>query len=420
MMARSLERAVNRQRSMGLQMILKVKIRRTRGLENANNRVKGRMMLAYSQLYQNNLGPQKYFYGWYLKANPDILKKLAWHLIIKQRMSTSVAVFRLSYLAKIQTARKKVNNLGLMEKLSWLANFIEHKRLLDKKAGFDRLNPMHHNGKYLLLERIWGRHMRLRRENLQKCMRVLTRASARIRRMLQILRGKNSLRVLDAFRNLRSFNRQERKEQEAVKDNLKRQKKDLVCLKYLMMWYRSQQRRALLSLRNHRRGADARASKNQKNVEFSVNLLNRNQKANMRDALEKLRRWNRVEGRRLDKEAKLKHLFWNKTGSLGRRIVRDALDKLRGNARRGRIAEKYTRHLDVNYKGKLLEAIDKLRRATRVLANEDQGKRKIRKRLLNRLLGMGKSNLSKATEQLRKYAKKSKDQEMLENGRTAE
>lgn len=417
MMIRSLERAVNRQRAMSMQMILKVKIRRTRGLENANNRIKGRMMLAYSQLFKNKQGPEKYFYSWFVKANPDILKKLAWHLIIKQKINISVAVFRLSYLAKIQTVRKKVNNVGLMEKLCWIDNFIQAKRFLDKKMSFDRLNPMHHNGKYFLVDRVWKRYMRLRRENLQKCMRVFTKNTGRIKRMMAILRGKNQMRTLEVFRNLRSFNRQQQKENETVKGNLENQKKDLFLIKYLMIWYRSQKRRAYFSLKNHMQNTNSKSvleGTKKSNLLLLMKIRNEQKKKN---AMEKLKKYNQLQTKKLQRENYLKKYLCRQQVWKGRDVMKKALEMLKQNFRNLKLRDKYAYFLGVNYKGKLAEAITKLRRAKRIKTDEEEREEMVKTKFFNQLVRKQKQKSFNALTKFEEYLEQEKQREKWEKGK---
>ena len=210
MMIRSLERVVKKQRSMALRMILEVKIRKIRAMEGANGRVKARLLMAYNQLFKKNKTPQRFFYNWYLRSNPEILKKLAWHLLMKQKMSTSVALYRLTYLLKFKLVKnKKLNDLHLLEGLCWFKNFIEKKNFLNQKKAFDRMNPMNHNGKYFLLERVWKQYNKNRIYNLKKALNKISLGGRTSKKILNLLFSKNNNKLRDAFRNLRGFNKQE-------------------------------------------------------------------------------------------------------------------------------------------------------------------------------------------------------------------
>lgn len=248
----SLKRVVSRQQSAGLRHILETKIKKTRALENVNNRVKGRMMYAYNQLFKDNKTIEQHFYNWYVRSKPEILQRLSWNLIIKQKLTTSVAVSRLSYLIKFKTSRnKKSDYLKILKGLAMLKQFIEMRRVMDTKVSWDKLSPMNHNGKYFLLTRVWSRYMNRRRANLKGVMQVLTGQSAKIKRLLALLQQKTAFKHLEGFRNLRGFCRQEDNKEDLVRNRLESQKKEFLLNQFLQKSCDSGARWALAMLRSN-------------------------------------------------------------------------------------------------------------------------------------------------------------------------
>ena len=251
MLAGRLERVVNRRKSIAIKLISDAKTRKTRALEEVNSRVKGRLLLCYSELHQSNKTPEQYFYKWFLRSKPEILQRLCWHLIIKQRISSSVAVSRLSYLARFRLARKKTSHVTVLKGLSALQRFIELRRLVHKKCAWDRLNPLNHNGKYFVLERVWRTYRGGRLLNLRAAWRRLRSRAGRVKRLFEMLIGKGEAKWREAFRSLRSHQREQQSTESRIRRDLAWQKKDFLVRKLLQQRFKTDAGRALRMLRAH-------------------------------------------------------------------------------------------------------------------------------------------------------------------------
>jgi hypothetical protein len=406
MMARSMQRVVNRQKSSALKSILSVNIRKFRAFENVHNRVRGRLLLTYNHLFKDNKTPQQYFYNWYLRSNPQILEKLAWHLIIKQKLSPSIAASRLSYLAKSKTSRnKRLNQVRLMEGLCWLTNFIEMKNFLCKKNGFDRLNPMNHNGKYFLLQRVWNKYQKTRKDNLKKSLKVLKNMMSRSKGLLALLMKKNKLKKSDAFRNLRGFNRQEQSKGTQIQQNLKSQRGDLLLQKYLLLWSRSQASTALNNLRGHKQRKETKEAKEGRVQKTIWGMLKTKSRGKLGNAFDKLKNLNARKNERTEEERKMGTVLWSKSKGLTDFVKRKALQKLRRNNFLNKIKEKNFMLLGKGMKGKLRDSLRRLVKMGKSVGNKKQQAERRTNELIKKLVGRTKNQNFHAFYVLRNFTK---------------
>lgn len=417
MMFRSIQHVLNRHRSSALKAILSVNIRKFRAFENVNNRVRGRLLLTYNHLFKNNKTTQQYFYNWYLRSNPMILEKLAWHLIIKQKLSTSIASSRLSYLLKFRLARRrKINNVRLMEGLCRMHHFIEIKRFLHKKSAFDWLNPMNHNGKYFLMDRVWKRYSDRRRQNLKKCVQRFSKMKEKTKKMFAILVQNGGLKINEAFRNLRGFVRQEQSTGNKVDSELKKQKGDLMLIRLFKGWQGSQLGSAFFRLRNHRRQMDQKHSKEKGSKSRLFSLLFGKSKYKLSDALTRLRALTEKKIKESENFDNLSGRLWEKSKAMTDLVKRRILQKLKEHKLHAKIREKCVSALTRASKARSLEALQNLLRLKRDKANISKTQMEKSDKIVKKLfMKLGNQNMS-AFYILRNFAKLQKLSEDRKKG----
>lgn len=251
MLFRSLQSVLQRETSSAFSRILQVKQKRSRALENVNNRLKARLLMDISSRIQVDKTSQRFFYKWFLKSNPEILRQVTNHILIKQKLTNKIACWRLAYLARVHKQRdKKQDLLWIIQGLMKLSGYINRKQMIYKKEGLDRISPRYHNRAFQIMGDIITNYQKRRIENLKRVIQRMKNIGTRVKFFHNILKQKAFGKLERSFNKLKDLKNRSVEKEAAVKSKLKSRRKDEI----VAIWFRKRQeterRDALQRLRN--------------------------------------------------------------------------------------------------------------------------------------------------------------------------
>lgn len=164
-----------RNRDWAFYTILKVNSKRSRAIQNVNDRVKGKLMMALHKNFSKDQVKSSY-YKWYIKSNPHILKKLATNMLIKLQMSNTVASWRMISLVRTHKTRdERAIMLRLAKGLMELMSTVKVHQLQDSRNAMQKMNPNHYTRKSKLLEKTLVRLLRSKANKAKQAFERLRR-----------------------------------------------------------------------------------------------------------------------------------------------------------------------------------------------------------------------------------------------------
>lgn len=152
-MRKVLENFQKKNKDFAFYTLLNVNAKRIKALQEVSNRIKGKLIMA---MHKNFSGDQvkSSYYKWYVKSNPDLLKKLASNMLIKLQLSNQVAGWRLISLVRTHKQRdERAIMLKLAKGLMNLMSMTKIHQLQEARNAMQRMNPNHYTKKTKLLEK---------------------------------------------------------------------------------------------------------------------------------------------------------------------------------------------------------------------------------------------------------------------------
>jgi hypothetical protein len=439
----------NRNRDWAFFTILNVNTKRTRAIQNVNNRVKGKLMMALHKNFSKDQVKSSY-YKWYIKSNSHLLKKLATNMLIKLQLSNTVAAWRMMSLVRTHKTRdERAIMLNLAKGLMDLMTMVKVHQLQDARNAMQKMNPNHYTRKGKLLEKTLVRLLRSKAnkakqalDRLRKaplvCQKVFNRLAMNIRDLkqgaLSKLRynrmSKNDQKRAGGLEKLREYmERRIKANQRALVDNMrKKQAKGNMILKRLMDKLGLSSRQALKklqmnSMRKQGESVLGRMNKNLKNLMKAMMLerLGRNTNNQKRRLLGNLRKAMQA---RAGKEAEIKRKQSRLTQLLkrtqtGRKHL--ALSKLRDlksdqerkEAKKGGMF----RGMGDKMNNKLAKALNRLRNMNRNKKDQENtelsNRDKLAKRLLRGMMGKQSNALNRMLWSKAQAQKKQNKENMM-------
>lgn len=419
MMVNSIKTIINRQRSLSFGSILKCKIKRTKALENASNRMKARLLLNFNEVLRTNKTPQKYFYSWFLKSNPQILQKFAWNLLMKQKLNTKVASSRLLYLCKFKTrTESKINYLKILTGLSSLEQFIQMKRVFQIRNAWNVLSPFCHNGKYYVLQKVWKRYTDRRIDNKKKVLSELRDKANKVKRMMQLLFTNLETRGKEAFRKLREFVVESDVIDSQIKDNLLEQKKRVMFKRMLKQGYKDQSREAFEKLRENKNQAQLEHQRKIRLQKKMLMILGGGIRGKLVDAFYKLQQNNSDKIINEEKHKKNTSRLCLILDGLHQKTLRGALKCLNDNARSERIKNRAIKMLLAKLTVKKFNVLDKLGGLGKAKISAEKIEGLQINGAVKMLLGRNIDKLKESFLRLRLFARLEKEEKNLTKGKT--
>lgn len=154
------ERLQSKNRNSCFYTLIKINAKRTRAMNDVSARIKGKLLMA---MHKNFSGDQVMhsYYRWYVKSNPDLLKKLATNLLIKLPLSNSVAAWRMLSLVRTHKQRdERAIMLKLTKGLMTLMGTVRIHQIKDARNAMQKMNPNHYTRRCKILERTLVRLLR--------------------------------------------------------------------------------------------------------------------------------------------------------------------------------------------------------------------------------------------------------------------
>lgn len=166
----------NRNRDWAFYTLLNINAKRTRAIKNVNERMKGKLMMALHKNFSKDQIKSSY-YKWYIKSNPQILRKLASNMLIKLQLSNTVAAWRMISLVRTHKTRdERAMMLRLAKGLMELMSMTRVHQLQEARNAMQKMNPNHYTRKGKLLEKTLVRLLRSKANKAKQALDRLRRA----------------------------------------------------------------------------------------------------------------------------------------------------------------------------------------------------------------------------------------------------
>lgn len=386
LLSKVLEKCFQNHLSTNFRILMKVQLKETKAISEAQSRIKGLLLMGISNKISEKQSTEKYFYQWYVKSRPDLLERVAWNILIKERLSHKVASARLMFLAKFKTKKvKKINFVDYMESFCKLHSFVQRKAVYYKKHAMDRMNPFSHNRAYHVIKKMMKRREKSDCESKRK---VLSRLSSRVNKVKQLFNvcsKKEELLKRKVYEVLKERNKNKIEAEHLLKKKSVKEKKE-------------DRLRTLLERRDiKQKGQVIHAlKKNNNNLVKRQQLIKKfakginSKKGNLLQKLKKLQMQQTTKEKdKQDKLDKLMKILRNKP----KQLKQKALEKLRNN----------------NFQHKNKEKLNK------IMNSIDQKKKSNLDKTLKRLLNKNYiENTSDALKRLKDYKNKKNNEKFQE------
>ena len=327
-----------RNRDWAFYTLLNVNSKRTRALNTASHRMKGKLMMALHKNFSKDQVKSSY-YKWYIKSNSHLLKKLASNMLIKLQLSNTVAAWRMISLVRTHKPRdERAIMLRLAKGLMELMTMTRVHQLQDARNAMQKMNPNHYTRKGKLLERTLVRLLRSKANKAKQaldrlrrgplvCQKVFNRLGGNLENLkkgaLDRLRfnrlSKNDQKVMRGMEILRNYmdNKVLRNKRALIESMKKKKSKGNMIVKRLMDKLGLSQRNALKKLQ-----MNAMKQKEQQGLKF------------VNDGLDNMRKKLMLQSFGTHIKNKKKNLL----GKLRKRIVEKAAEERKGNQKKTRLA----------------------------------------------------------------------------------
>lgn len=345
---------------------------------------------------------QRYFYKWFLKSNPELLRRVTCQILLKQKLSHKVACWRLAYLVRVHKPEdKKQDLLWIMRGIMKMQSLIQNKHVLYTKEAVDRMSPRYHNKAFQILKDIIQGYQDRRSKNLRRTMGRFKKMTSRVQKLFKILEIKGKSKVDCAFNRLRNWrSRILAKEGEANSKLKERRREEVVslCIKRRLEADRRAVLRALLkNLNDYRQKRD----RQQQAVNKLQKIIEKNISQKLKAGLEKFKKKAQNERNRESVVKSLKRNFDLKVESAIQKF--DFFQQKEADNEREEVKGKRVmfRNLGTKTDDKRWKALWRLRIFGKTQGNNTFVRTLKKKRNFNRLLMSGNNILREALNRLR-------------------